>query len=101
MINVVNLSEIQDEDINDQPTIKGDSKIGICVTLIILLHSTITIYLTFTEVKKTFKATESIDLKIPNNTLKDKKQEVWSQTNFQTLTRSKNQQKYGSECFSC
>ena len=82
-----------------QHTIMGDSKISICVTLITLLHSTITIYLTFTEVKKTFKATESIDLKIPKNRTKDKKREVWSETNFQTLTKSKNQQKYGSEYF--
>ena len=67
----------------------GDSKISICVTLITLLHSTITIYLTFTEVKKTFKATKNIDLKIPKNTTKDKKREVCSETNFQTLTRSK------------
>ena len=81
-----------------QHNIKGDSKISICVTLITLLHSTITIYLTFTEVKKTFKATKNIDIKIPKNTQKDKKQEVWSETNFQTLTRSKNQQRYGSEC---
>ena len=72
-----------------QHTIMGDSKISICVTLITLLHSTLTIYLTITEVKKTFKATESIDLKIPKNTTKDKKREVWSETNFQTLTRSK------------
>ena len=79
----------------------GDSKISICVTLITLLHSTITIYLTFTEVKKTFKATKNMDLKIPKNTPKDKKREVWSATNFQTLTKSKNQQRYGSEYFSC
>ena len=82
-----------------QLNIKGDPKISICVTLIILLHTTITIYLTFTEVKKTFKATKNIDLKIPKNTPKDKKREVWSKTNFQTLTRSKNQQKYGFEIF--
>ena len=82
-----------------QHTIMGDSKISICVTLITLLHSTLTIYLTITEVKKTFKATESIDLKIPKNRTKDKKREVWSETNFQTLTRSKNQQRCGSECF--
>ena len=72
-----------------QHTIKGDSKISICVTLITLLHSTLTIYLTITEVKKTFKATENIDLKNPKNRTKDKKREVWSETNFQTLTRSK------------
>ena len=86
---------------SQQLNIKGDPKIRICVTLIILLHTTITIYLTFTEVKTTFKATKNIDQKIPKNTPKDKKREVWSKTNFQTLTRSKNQQKYGFEYFPC
>ena len=83
-----------------QHTIKGDSKISICVTLITLLHSTITIYLTFTEVKKTFKATRNIDPKIiyaayfkkltkSKIAAKDKKPEFWSAATFQTLTRCK------------
>ena len=95
-----------------QPTIKGNSKISICVTLITLLHSTITIYLTFTEVKKIFpKNTTTTTITIyltftevkktfPKNTTKDKKREVWSETNFQTLTRSKKiNKKYGSKYF--